>query len=127
MPLLDVSEIILDPDLADLFVLVRRNETISAKGRSEVAEVLLPDQVGVFCAATPDDLQRLPEEQRTSRAFSLVTKTRLRASGIGFQPDVVRWAGVDYTVAVLDLYTRYGEGFVQAIVVSMNPADPEPV
>lgn len=125
MALLDVSEVLTDPDLADSFIVNRRAESVNQNGRMTM-NVQPFEAVGVVCAASPNDLKRLPEDQRTQRAISVTTTFRLRASAPGYQPDLVLWDGNFFIVADLQPYTNYGAGFVQAICIAQEHQDQPP-
>lgn len=128
MPFLDVSDVLLDPDFASRFDIKRRAETVGSNGRPVVTETLIKKQVGVFTVASPNDLDRLSEEDRMGRNFVLVTKARLlgpsqSAAGVKYKPDLVVWQGNSYIVKTMEPYTQYGAGFVQAIVGSIDMLD----
>lgn len=126
MALLDVSEVLTDPDFCDTFPVKRRSEVMGNNGRMSV-DTKDMEGVGVVCVASPSDLRRLPEDQRTGRAISVVTQFRLRASAPDYQPDLVGWQGDFYVVSDIQPYTHFGAGFVQAICTSMSAQDQAPV
>lgn len=126
MPDLDVTDLLDDDDLADDFDVVRRDETVDTHGRSVITATNLPGQRGVITYSSPDTLQRRDDAQMTSRVAVVVTTFRLRASGYGFQPDQVLYDGITWTIKAVSPYTRFGAGFVECIMESMNAADPAP-
>lgn len=121
MPSLDVSEAFLEPMFLDGFVVLRQAETISNKGRSVITPEEIDGLFGTVCAASPNDLERLRDYEFQGNAISIVTNFMLRgvsaANNQGFQPDVIVWAGDQYTVVTVQDYARYGVGFIQAIAV----------
>lgn len=126
MPFLDVTDVVLDPMLADRVTVNRRAESISNSGRASVTPQVFSNVVGVVTMASPNDLQRLPDDQRTGRNISFITKFKLRGTAPGFQPDTIVWLGDEFVVKVVEPYTRFGAGFVQAIAGSMNFQDAPP-
>lgn len=127
MPELDVSDILSDPDIADVFVVKRRADVIDvATGRSTVQVTEYPNVIGVVLHVDPSDNERKEEAQMTSLTIAVVTRFRLRAAAEAWQPDIVRLGGIDYTVKKVLRHTRYGAGFVKAECVSMNASDPPP-
>jgi len=122
-PFLDVSDVVCDPMLADSFSVLRREETVNDHGEVQISDTRHNGIIGVITMAGPNDLQRLDDSQRMGRVISCVTKFRLRGPSPGFQPDVIIWQESNYVVATLDLYNRFGAGFMQAIAVSMNLVD----
>ena len=110
---LDVTEVLVDPSLADTFQVWRRKETVSGYGRSSTS-VLVLDAVGVITAATEDDLDRADDRQTMQRSIIVVSKFPLRGPAPGYQPDLILWNGDYYVVEKIDPYVRFGPGFVQA-------------
>lgn len=123
MPYLDVSDVLLDPMIADRFTVKRRVQSVSAHGRTSITTTEIPNVVGVVNAASPNDLERLDDSQRMGRHLSIVTKYRLVGPAPGLQPDLIHWGGDDFIVQTIDPYPQYGQGFVQAIVGSINIID----
>lgn len=127
MPQLDVSDVLLDPAIADVFDVTRRVQALTAKGRTTTSPSVFKNVRGVVTAAHGNDLERLDDSQRMGRNMSVVTKFALRGpaqvTGTKFQPDLVIWAGDTYVVKAVDPYERYGRGFVQAIIGSIDIID----
>jgi len=123
MAFIDMTEVVTDPMLASSFTVKRRFESVDAHGRSVQATKLIPDVIGVVTSAGRNDLERLPEDQRMGRNFVVVTNFKLRGPAVGFQPDVVVWLGSDCVVKQLDPYPQFGQGFMQAIIGSMENMD----
>lgn len=129
MPLLDVSELALDPDFADTFTVTRRVESFD-HGRLVPMPTDYPNVIGVVCMAGPNDLKRLPEGQYSGKIISIVSTFRLMLSGqVGgttYQPDVITWHGSKYLVIWVDDYTQFGGGQIEAMAESMTTQDPPP-
>lgn len=119
MALLDVSEILTDPDFVDTFVVVRRQEGISDKGRAVLTLTGLAAS-GVVNMAGPNDLRRLPDAQLQDRTLSIVSRFPFFGASVGYQPDLIQWREGLYIVSVLDLYPQYGRGFYQVIAPSID-------
>lgn len=120
-PTLDVSDVLLDPLFADRFDYLRQPEVVNAYGESTVpAPVTYRNQSGVVTFASPNDLDRLPEGDRSARTISIITKVRLQGPSQGVKADVVTWAGDRYVVKLCEPYVRYGQGFVQALAGSID-------
>lgn len=128
MPLIDVTDVLLDPDFADVFSVIRRAEVVDpATGRSVITPTTYHDIVGVVTAAAPGDLDRRDDGQMMARKISIVTQYRLRGPGNGFQPDQIVLGEVTFTVTEILPYTRFGGGFIQATAESMSAATPAPI
>lgn len=130
MPTLDVTEVLDDPDIADTFTVTRRVQTVSSLGRTVVTPTVVAGVVGVVCAAGPNDLQRLPEDQRMGKVISIVTRYKLRGPALSgsteYQPDLVIWNGSTFIVKWVDDYSRFASGFIQALAGSLQNVDPPP-
>ena len=126
---IDVSEVLLSPDMADSFQVTRRPEVVVA-GRSTVPNPVTTDQIGVVTMASPNDLLRLEDNDRMDRTISIVTKARLQGpaqvAGTNFKPDLVVWRGDTYVVKSCEPYPQFGAGFVQALAGSWDSVDEAP-
>lgn len=123
MALLDVSDVLLDPDFTDIFAVRRRMETVNSSGRSVVTERIFPNLIGVITAGSPSDLDRREDYQNMSRSLVIVCQFPLRGETTNYQPDIVVWKGSNYLVKHVDLYPQFGKGFYQAECSSMDKAD----
>lgn len=125
-PFLDVSDITLDPDLADSVNVIRREAVVNAYGENTTpAPVRFDDIVGTVTQASPNDLMRaIPDYTAAGQVISFVTPFRLYGpakDGLQrFQPDLIEWNGDIYIVKVLEPYTRFGAGQVQALCEQFN-------
>lgn len=126
MPLLDVTDILHDPDFMDLITVRRRADSVDAYGRSSLTSTDTENVGAVITMATGDDLRRFDVGQVQGRAILVITEFRLHSAKEGNQPDQVLWDGGIYTVYDLQQYNRYGAGFVEAIAISMEASDPSP-
>lgn len=117
---LDISELLDDPDFVDSVTVLRRTQTVGDDGR--VAETTSTFE-GVVMAISPtgnNDVQRLDDHQKQLRSIKVVTKFRLQGPTFGKGADLVAWQGSMYLVAVVDPYSHFGIGFIEATLVSTN-------
>lgn len=125
MATLDVSEILADSDFVDDFQVVRSQRSVNAQG-------LTVDTPGVYFTfgnvqPTPDStLRRLPEAERIGDFMTVVTQFQLRALTSTTAPDQVVWNGRNYRVMVVNDWSNYGRGFVQAVCKSVSMAQDGP-
>lgn len=126
MPLLDVTEILSDDDLGDVFDVIRRVEVPDGHGRATYTPTTIPNQVGVVISIDPSDLKRDDGSELSFRNISIATTFRLRAAGIGIQADQVVWDGITFTITKVKVHTRWGAGFVKAEATSQNAYDAPP-
>lgn len=112
MPLLDVSDILTDPDFADEITITRTVITVE-RGRTKKNQTTIP-AVGVVTSDQGDILDRLPDMRRVAGAILVHTAETLIASDDERDADIIEWAGKQYTVIDVNDYSRYGAGFTCA-------------
>lgn len=119
-----------DPSFLDNILVNRFDETVDNHGRVITTITQLATQA-VVLAASPNDLQRLPEEEFMTKAITLYTPFRLQGpadpgTGDRQKPDEVLWHGSSFVIRLIDDYTNYGRGFVHAVATSTLAVDPPP-
>ena len=115
MAYMDMSDAF-DPSFLEDFSVTRRQERI-VDGRT----VMSPSAIaayGTICAATPNQLNNLPDGRSAERGISIVTQYHLKCAEAGYQPDLVVWRGSQYQVASIDNYPHLGAGFFQVVAIS---------
>lgn len=115
MAYLDMSDAF-DPAFLEEFVIHRRKEMV-VDGRTKM-EVQIHPSYGTICAATPNQLNNLPDGRSAERGISIVTQYHLKCAEAGYQPDLVVWRGSQYQVASIDNYPHLGVGFFQVVAIS---------
>lgn len=117
MALLDMSEVITDPDFAepaDALTLERNVQTIDGGGMATNTPTLTPFSA-VVCARDGSRMTRSEDGEMVESSLSIHTLTHLTAGSPPDVPaDVVQWKGARYTVANTNDYSHFGAGFVQA-------------
>lgn len=114
-----MSEILLDPDFTDPFVVLRRQEVLGANGRNSFVTTSYPS-MGVITPASSNDLKRLDDYQTGTRYLKVVTQFHLQLPTPGYQADVVQWRGDNFVVTTLDPYPQFGPGWFEAVVGSID-------
>jgi galactose-6-phosphate isomerase len=115
MPLLDVSDVLDDPDFADDSLICKRNpQTMGEDGRAISVPVAIPFSA-VVTAMSGEELRRGPDGEYITGSISIITRFTLFSGKTGFSADVIEWNGRSYTIADVQDYSRYGSGFVQAV------------
>lgn len=128
MPLLDVSDILDDPDFAadpGTLFLVSAAVRVNDFGEAESTPARAPLD-GVAMPASGEMLKRLPEASRAEGAIVVYTRTRLSAQGARTEADQVEYLGALYTVSVLMDFTPYGAGFCGAVCTLTDLAAAQP-
>jgi galactose-6-phosphate isomerase len=132
MPEIDVIDCLLDPDLAaDSFVVLRRADVVAANGRTTP---VVTDTIPVIGAVYPTgdlSLTRADAYQSQAKTIKVISPFRLRGVakdtlGLRYQPDIVIWRGDKFLVRIVDDYSRYGAGMVEAECSSIDFADLPP-
>lgn len=120
MPLLDVSELLGDPDFFDNYPVLRANRTIDQHGR--VQNALAPFTI-VACIqpATSQQVEMLPEATRISGGtIAVVTQTRLVALSPSTAGDIVQYKSRNWRVVQIDDWSEWGEGYYLAMAQLMD-------
>lgn len=120
MPMLDVMDVLLDPDFCEELTIQRRQQGTDAKGRAALTVTTIdPKPFGVVEPVADQPMVRGPDQQNLPRLLSVHTPFRLRGpsrdgAGVDFQPDLIIWNGDPYVVNKVQDYSHYGAGWVQA-------------
>lgn len=123
MPLIDVVEILSDPDFAQDFVVVRSNRSVSAQGLTVDSPGLF-QTYGVILPLSGAQLAMLPEAERTGAFITVITPFALYALTDTTAADQVQWHGNNYMVRSVNDWTDWGQGFTSAVcqlVGAMTP------
>lgn len=115
MPLLDVSDVLFDPDFADTATITRTVVTVDpATGRTIEATTTTPISV-VVTSDKGRNLQRNPEAAISEGSIIIHSTFTLTEGGNGVDADIIDWNGRKWTVVTVDDYSRYGAGFTCAM------------
>jgi hypothetical protein len=118
------------PENLDTFAVIRRKQTVNNFGEADNGIQRIPDQMGVVDAGDDNKIAIATDEQHFGKSISVTTPFRLRGvsevKGSEFAPDLVFWHGSYFKVVVVEDYTSYGFGWVQAQCTSEDWVDPAP-
>jgi hypothetical protein len=126
MPLIDVDDILTDPDFVEPITVLRRAQQISNTGR---VSTLNQTFAGILACVQPQSDQpmiRGPEQQSLPGLISVHTLFRIRGIAPGYQPDIVIWNGTQFVVNKVYNWSQYGRGYVMAECSSMDSTDQPP-
>lgn len=132
MPLLDVSDILLDPDVAETLTIQRRQANVGSNGRaSQTVTTITPAPVGSVQPQDAGDLERGSDQQKLPKKIEVITPFRLRSAGSDgqgneYQPDLIVWQGDSYQVDSVEPWTAYGAGWLVAKCSSVDSLDVAP-
>jgi len=114
MALLDVTDVLLDPDFMNTGLVCER--TAQVVGSDGIA-VNTPSFVPFSAVVTNDSgdiLERIATGERIKGNITVHTQFVLNDGGAGYTADVVQWRGRRYTVSNVSDYSHFGRGFVAA-------------
>lgn len=115
MALIDVSELLTDPDFVDPFTIARRTQ-VMVNGRATFTTAVT-DGSGSVQINAPEVLDRFPDAGRPDHWIRIYTLTRLIAQDetAGTYGDVITWRSRTYQVKAVDDWGNYGVGYVKAL------------
>ena len=116
MPLLDVSDILGDPDFAQApgaIVLTRSTLTVDGHGRGQRTQIAQPIP-GVITSDSGDILDVIAEGKRIRGSSTLHTTFPLTAGDGATDADEIEWQARRYVVTGVNDYSTFGGGFVSA-------------
>lgn len=115
MALIDVSDMMTDPDFTSQATLIRRTSTVSSYGEHIITETQTTI-TAVVQGANTETLARMPEGARLSDLIDVYYKGQLTAEQPGGYADVIVWGGKRYQVfEVVEDFMNFGAGFTKAV------------
>lgn len=122
MPLLDVTDVLFDPDFCDTMLTYKhRDVVVDDDGYANTVITTKPFS-GVVTVDQSIEAQIRMSGQAVTGNILIVTTERLTSGGTGMLGDIVTYQNREYLVKSVDPYTAYGAGFVQAHC-ELNPID----
>lgn len=121
----DVSDVLLDPDWAQEFIVTRYTAGVDSKGRT-TESVMEIDGIGVITPSSAEQLQRVPEADRSNEIIAVYSTVQMTSGSDSFKPDVVTWRGNSYRVSSVMDWMDYGAGYSLALCVSTDMQGKEP-
>lgn len=122
MPYSDVTDAMLDPEVAESFTVHRRQESINTYGESVVTTRNIT-VYGVVTSGSSDALARTPEGQHEPHLITVHSPLRLVSAAVNQQPDIVIWRNRSFVVTRTFDYSHYGRGFTAADCTSEDYLD----
>lgn len=116
--------------LNDRITIFRRAENVNEYGEGNEAYQQFNDVPATVYPEGQNKVDRRPEAQSTENTIGVITKFSLKTAGPGQQADVIQFGGNDYTVIVVNSYSNFGSGFMEAMAVARptitNPGQNRP-
>jgi galactose-6-phosphate isomerase len=114
MPLLDVSEILTDPDFCQPLICNRLKQTVGEDGLAINTPVRIRF-TGVVTTVSGLELERNAVGELITGTILICTRFRLTDGKSGLSADIIDIGPRRYTVTNVYLYSQYGRGFVEAV------------
>lgn len=121
MALIDVSELLTDPDFVDPISIIHRTQVVNSMGENTLTEAAVCT-VGSVQPASGKTLMRLPEALRVANISSFWVKGKIVADGSTKYPDLLTFRGKRYQVQTVFDWSNYGQGYCEGTCVAENPA-----
>ena len=117
MALIDVSDLLRDPDFTNVVTLIRRAVAVNEHGENVMTET--PCHItAVVQGDNTETLDKLPEGARLSDVITVYYRGTLTAERPGGYADIIVWQGKRFQVKeVAEDFLNYGAGFTKALCV----------
>ena len=122
----DVTDVLIDSDVAgDSFSVLRRQEYVDDYGISRVVTKTILDVLGSVQPTGDNSLTRDQAYDVQAKTLKIITQFRLRGVSVSssdsqYKPDQIQWNDDTYEVRVVDDYSLFGGGFVEAECVQID-------
>lgn len=117
MALIDVSNILLDPDFTNKIKLIRRFVTVNEHGENVISETA-SYITAVVQGNNTETLQKLPAGALLSDVITVYYRGTLTAERAGGYADIIIWSGKRYQVKdVVEDFLNFGAGFTKALCI----------
>lgn len=120
MGLIDVTDILSDPDMVDPLTIIRRLTDVNEFGENVLSEQKFPTY-GSVQPASGRTIQRLPEAMRVAGVFSFFVQGQIISDGVSKYPDLIEFNRQRYAVQVVFPYTNWGAGYSEGTCVRERP------
>jgi hypothetical protein len=115
MALIDVSELLTNPDFTNTVTLIRRASSVNSYGENVLTETS-SSITAVVQGANTETLERVPEGARLSDLIDVYYKGVLHAESQSGYADVIVFGGKRYQVfQVIEDFMNFGAGFTKAV------------
>jgi hypothetical protein len=118
---IDVTELLVDPDMVDSVMLIHRQPFVDEFGENKLKEIGVPT-FGSVQPASGKTLQRLPELYRVADVMEFWIKGKIVSDGKCQYPDIIFYHGKRYAVQLIMDWMNWGDGFCDGTCVRERPA-----
>lgn len=121
MALIDVTELLSDPDFIDPVSIVSRTPIINNFGENTLNETSI-QTVGSVQPASGKALQRLPQDLQISDMSSFWVKAEIAVNEPGKYTDVLVFKSRRYQVVTVFQWSNWGAGYSEGLCVAEKPS-----
>lgn len=118
--LIDVSDILSDPDLVQPLTLIKREACVDSFGQNKLKE-LASCTVGSVQPISGKTLQRLPDAYRVANVQSFWMREKLVSDSRSQYPDIIVKNGKRFTVQIVFDWSDWGSGWSEGTCVAERP------
>lgn len=120
MGLIDVSDVLADPDFVDQINIIHRKPTVDVYGQNTLVETGVP-AFGSVQPASGKALQRLPEALRVANVMSFWVRGQIVSDGRCQYPDILVFNGSRFAVQTVMDWSNWGDGWCEGTCVREKP------
>lgn len=122
MAQIDVTDLLVDPDLVDVVQLITRVPRVNARGENLLNECVVTT-VGSVQPASGRAIQRLPDAMRVANISSFWVKSpTIETSAPGRYASILIFKGRRYAVQTVQDWSNWGPGWCEGTCVAEVPA-----
>lgn len=121
MALVDVSELLLDPDFVDTISLIHRTTTVNTKGENVLVETPV-STIGSVQPASGKEMQRVPDALRMRDVRSFYIKAPILSDGVSQYPDLISFNSIRFQVISSEPWLNFGAGWNRGLCVAEKPS-----
>lgn len=119
--LIDVGELLNDPELVEPIMLIKRAECVNDFGQNTLSEEPVKTH-GSVQPVSGKTLQRLPEALRIANVQSFWLKHKLVSDNRSKYPDVIVKGSKRFTVQMVFDWSDWGSGWTEGTCVAERPS-----
>lgn len=121
MALIDVSDLLSDPDFIDPIIVIRRTSTTNSFGENVLFETEIQTFANVQPASTKQ-IMRLPEDLRMADVRSFYLRLEIVQDGTTDYPDILVFQGKRFEIQTAAPWLNYGSGWNEGVCVGQKPS-----
>lgn len=121
MALVDVTELLSDPDFVDPVTQIKRVSQANSFGENVITSVPF-ETIGSVQPASGKVINRLPEALRVADVKSFWIKGEITATEPGKYTDIIVCKGKRYQVQSVQDWSNFGEGYCEGTCVMEKPS-----